>query len=221
MQTAVGPQQLKGTSLPLRVYRPLQESGARVIDIRKAVGLTPLVGRKEELGLLLDRWKQVKEGESWVVMLSGEAGIGKSRLLQELKEQLVGERYKTLECHCSPYHRNSAFYPVIGLLQRLLDFQRDDSLQEKLSKLETSLARSGFSPPETVPLFASLLSLPLSASRFSHPLLTPQRQRQKILETFLTWLLRLAQQQPVLLVMEDLQWLDPSTAELLSAPFHK
>jgi predicted ATPase len=211
-----GPQKLKGVSTPLQVYQVLGESEVRSrFEMIASRGLTPLVGREQEVGLLLERWEQVKEGEGQVVLLSGEAGIGKSRLVQVLKERVAGEAHIKLECYCSPYHQNSAFYPLIGLLQRLLEFQRDDSPEEKLHKLEDALERANFSSPEIVPLFAPLLSLPLP-DRYPPLTLTPQRQRQKILETSLTWLLRLAQQQPVLVVVEDLQWIDPSTLELLN-----
>src|SRR6266852_7152103 len=105
-------------------------------EVAATTGLTPLVGREQEVGLLLERWEQAKEGTGQVVLLSGEAGIGKSRLLQALHERTAGESLTWLECRCSPYHQNSAFYPVIELLQRMLEFRRADSPEEKLRKLE-------------------------------------------------------------------------------------
>jgi predicted ATPase/class 3 adenylate cyclase len=213
---ALGPQQLKGITLPLSAYHVVQESKAQSrFEVATAAGLTPLVGRKEELGLLLERWEQVKEGQGGVILLSGEAGVGKSRLLKELKEQLTTEAPLWLELHCSPYYQHSALYPIIDLLQRFLRFRGEDSPQEKLSKLETALHGFGFPLPEIVPLFTSLLSLPLPA-HYVPLTLTPQRQRQKLKETLLALLLALTKQQPVLLVAEDLHWADPSTLELLS-----
>ncbi|MBI3303769.1 MAG: AAA family ATPase [Deltaproteobacteria bacterium] len=209
-------QRLKGVSTPLRVYRVLSESGVQSrFEVAVSAGLTPLVGRKAEVGLLLERWERAKEGDAWVVLLSGEAGIGKSRLVQVLKEHVAAEADTQLEFRCVPYYQNSPLYPVIDLLQRVLRFTRDDSPPEKLRKLEDVLAQYGRSLPEVVPLFAALLSLPLP-DRYPPLTLTPQRQRQKVLEALLAGLLAMAEQQPLLLVGEDLQWVDPTTLELLS-----
>jgi predicted ATPase/class 3 adenylate cyclase len=212
----LGPQQLKGISLPVTVYQVIRESGVRSrLQVTTAAGLTPLVGRKEELGLLTERWEQVKEGEGWVVMVSGEAGIGKSRLVQALKERLAQEPHLWLESHCSPYHQNSALSPVIDLLQRLLRFERTEAPQEKFNKLETVLQRFPLSLLEIMPLFASLLSLPLP-NHYPPLTLTPQRQRQKLQEALLALLVAQTESQPVLQVVEDLHWADPSTLETLN-----
>jgi predicted ATPase len=177
--------------------------------------LTPLVGREQEMGLLLERWAQVGEEFGQVVVLSGEAGIGKSRLVQEVKTHVAGEPHTRLECRCSPYYQNSAFYPVIDLLQRVLQLQRADSPKEKLSKLEGTLAHYHISQPDIVPLLASLLLLPLP-ERYPPLILSAQQQRQKTLEALLTILLTLARDQPVLFIVEDLHWVDPSTLELVN-----
>src|SRR4029450_1765750 len=133
----LGPQILKGISAPMSVYRVIRESTAQNrFEVAVTTGLTPLVGREEELGLLQRRWTQAKEGAGQVVLLSGEAGIGKSRLVQTLKEQVLAEGTTRLEFRCSPYHQNSAFYPLIEHLQRLLQFQREETSQAKLSKLQ-------------------------------------------------------------------------------------
>src|SRR5712692_8808401 len=212
---ALGPQSLKGVSLPLEVYRALGESGTRSrLEVAATTGLTPMVGREQEVGLLLERWEQAKEGMGQVVLLSGEAGIGKSRLLQALQERTASESQTWMECRCSPYHQNSAFYPVIELLQRLLQFNREDSSAEKLRKLEAGALREAPLQPEVVPLFASLLSLPLP-DRYPLLTLTPQRQQQKTQEAVLAWLLAMAAKQPLRFVMEDLHWADLSTLELL------
>jgi TOMM system kinase/cyclase fusion protein len=214
---ALGPQSLKGISLPLEVYRALGESGTRSrLEVAATTGLTPLVGREQEVGLLLERWEQAKEGMGQVVLVSGEAGIGKSRLLQALHERTAGESLTWLECRCSPYHQNSAFYPVIELLQRMFEFKREDSFEEKLRKLEVGALREAPLQPDAIPLFASLLSFPLPA-RYPSLTLTPQRQKQKTQEAILAWLLAMAARQPLRFVVEDLHWADPSTLELLGS----
>jgi predicted ATPase len=178
-------------------------------------GLTPLVGREQEIGLLHERWVQARDGLGQVVVLSGEAGIGKSRLVQVLTEHLAGVVYTRIECHCSPYAQQSALYPVIEQLQRWLQWRQETPPPEKLRALEAALVPYGFALEEAVPLLAALLALPLPAH---YPPLTlePQRQKQKTLEAVLTWWLKEAERQPVCLVVEDLHWVDPSTLELLS-----
>jgi predicted ATPase len=149
------------------------------------------------------------------VLINGEAGIGKSRLVQVLKDHVTHEPHTRIEWRGSSYHRQSALYPVIDHLHRLLRWHQDDPPPEKLHRLEVTLAPSSLALSEAVPLLAALLSLPLPAS-YPPLALTPQRQRQKTLETLLAWLYAEAQRQPILLVVEDLHWVDPSTLELLS-----
>jgi class 3 adenylate cyclase len=212
----LGAQALKGLPQPLQVYRVLHESGAQTrLDVTTTRGLTPLVGQDEEVALLQRRWDQATAGMGQVVLLSGEAGIGKSRLVQVLKEHITAEPHTRIAWRGSPYHQQSALYPVIDHLHRLLRGPYDTPPAEQLRTLEAALTASGVALSEAVPLLAALLSLPLPASYI--PLaLTPQRQRQKTLETLLAWLHTEARQQPVLLIVEDLHWLDPSTLELLS-----
>jgi TOMM system kinase/cyclase fusion protein len=197
-----------GLSQPVVVYRVLKEQ-------EDQYELTPLAGRQQEMGLLLERWAQMGEGLGQVVLLSGEAGIGKSRLVQEVKAQVAGEPHTQIECRCLPYYQNSAFYPVIDLLQRELQLQREDSSKAKLDKLERALADYHQSEPDILPLLASLLLLPLP-ERYPPLMLSAQQQRQKTLEALLTILLTLAANQPVLFIVEDLHWVDPSTLELLN-----
>jgi TOMM system kinase/cyclase fusion protein len=215
---ALGPQLLKGIAQPLEVYQVQYESTARTrLEAAGGSGLTPLVGREPEVALLLERWAQVKDGLGQVVLLSGEAGIGKSRLVQVLTAQVTTEPQAWLTpCQCSPYYQNTALYPMIELLERVvLQFEREEPPQQKLEKLEGFLVQYGLELPEAVPLFASLFSLPLS-SRYAPLTLSPEQQKQRTLHAILTILLRRAAQQPVLFVMEDLHWVDPTTLELLS-----
>jgi class 3 adenylate cyclase/tetratricopeptide (TPR) repeat protein len=215
---SLGTQLLRGLPQPLEVYQVLSEGMARSrLEAAGNAGLTPLVGREQEVALLRERWVQVKDGLGQVVLLSGEAGIGKSRLVQVLKEHVASESQAWLTpCLYSPYYQNTALYPMIELLERVaLRFERDEAPQQKLRKLEGFLVQHGLPLAEAVPLFASLLSLPLTADYV--PLtLSPEQQKQKTLQALLAILLRIAAQQPVLFVMEDLHWVDPSTLEFLS-----
>jgi TOMM system kinase/cyclase fusion protein len=209
---------LKGQAQPLAVYRVLYESMARSrLEAAGSTGWTPLVGREQEVGLLRERWAQVKEGVGQVVLLSGEAGIGKSRLVQVLKEQVATEPQAWLTpCQCSPYHQHSALYPMIDLLERVaLRFEREESPPQKLRKLEGFLVQYGLPLAETVPLLAVLLSLPLTAD-YVPLVLAPEQQKRQTLHALLTILLRIATQQPMLFVMEDLHWVDPTTIEFLT-----
>jgi predicted ATPase/class 3 adenylate cyclase len=212
----LGAQALKGLHQPLQVYRVLQESGAQTrLDVATARGLTPLVGRDEEVALLQRRWDQAAAGMGQVVLLSGEAGLGKSRLVQVLKEHLTAVPHTRIEWRGSPYHQHSALSPVIDQLQRWLRGHHEVPPSEPLQTLEAALTAAGIALAEAMPLLAALLSLPLPAS-YAPLTVTPQRQRQKTLELLLAWLSTETQQQPVLLIVEDLHWVDPSTLELLS-----
>jgi predicted ATPase len=177
--------------------------------------LTPLVGRGEELTLLQQRWEDAKTGAGQVVLVSGEPGIGKSRLLQELTAQLRHESVTRMEFRCSPYHQHSALYPIIDHLQRFLQFAREDSPAGKLEKLQHALRPYRFPQAETVSLLAALLSLPHPAGA---PPLTgsPQKQKQKTQDALVAWLREEAQRQAVYATWEDLHWVDPSTLEVLT-----
>jgi class 3 adenylate cyclase len=212
----LGAQTLRGVSEPVHVYRVLQASGARGrLDVAQPRGLTPLVGRESEVTLLLERWEQAKSGQGQVVLLSGDAGIGKSRLVQMLKEQVANEPHTCWECRSLPYYQNTAFYPIVDLLQRILPWQPHDALEEKLALLAQTLSQYRLSVEESIQLFAPLLSLPIPEHAYPPLTLSPQRMRQKTLEALVAILLELAERQPVLLVIEDLHWTDPSTIELI------
>jgi class 3 adenylate cyclase len=212
----LGAQTLRGVTEPLHVYRVLQESGSQGrLDVAATRGLTPLVGRESEVTLLLERWEQAKAGHGQVVLVSGEAGIGKSRLVQALKEHVAHEPHLRWECRSAEYYQNTALFPLTDLFQRLLQLQVEDTPDEKLGKLEHALSQYRLPLEETVPLCAPFLALPLTADRYPPLNLSPQRQRQKTLETLVAILLALAECQPVLFILEDLHWTDPSTLELL------
>src|SRR5262249_52677097 len=158
-------------------------------------GLTPLVGREEELGLLQRCWTQAKEGTGQVVLLNGEPGIGKSRLMQALKEQVLAEGATRIEFRCSPYYQNSAFYPIIEHLQRLLQFAPQEGPQAKLDKLARLLTLYRFPQADTLPLLAALLSLPPPEGVPSIAL-SPQRQKQKTQEALIAWIVEEADKAP-------------------------
>ena len=215
---SLGTPSLKGLAQPLEVYRVLYESTARSrLEAAGSTGLTPLVGREQEVALLRERWAQVKDGIGQVILLSGEAGIGKSRLVQVLTEHVAAEPQAWLTpCQCSPYYQNTALYPMIELLERVaLRFDREESPQQKLRKLEGFLVQYGLPLTEAVPLFAALLSLPLGTD-YAPLTVSAEQQKQQTLHALLTVMLRIAAQQPMLFVMEDLHWVDPTTLEFLS-----
>jgi len=213
---SLGEHDLRGVTQPIAVYQVLGDSGIQNrLDIASTRGLTPLVGRESESTLLFDRWEQVKDGQGQVVLLSGEAGIGKSRLVQALKDHIAEEAHIRLECRSLPYFTNSALYPIIDMVQRTFRFQTDDTPEQKLEKLKQNLSQFRLPLEETVPLFATLLSLPLPEDSYAPLSWTPRRQRQKTLETIVVMLLKQAEQQPVLFILEDLHWTDPTTLELL------
>jgi class 3 adenylate cyclase/pimeloyl-ACP methyl ester carboxylesterase len=211
----LGTQTIKGFAEPVRSWRVVGESAAEGrFEALHGGQLLPLLGREHELGLFLDRWEQATEGEGQVVLLSGEPGIGKSRILRALRERLAVEQYRALTHYCSPYYTNTALYPLISMLERVSGLNRDDSGETQLSKLTALLSLSQTSLDEAVPLLAALLSIPGDPAL--PPLrLSPQRQKQRTLEILHEQLAGLAAVQPILSIYEDVQWADPSTLELL------
>jgi class 3 adenylate cyclase/predicted ATPase len=206
---------LRGIATPVSIYRVLRESGAQSrFEVAISRGLTPLVGREEHLEQLRRCWERVQAGAGQVVLLRGEAGIGKSRLLLALTERVVQEGYTRMVLRCSPYHQHSALYPVTEHLRRWLQWHREDGPEGKLAKLESLLETYRIPLPDVSPLLAALLSIPC-AERYPPLVLSPQRQKQKTVEALMRLLVEEAERQAVLLVCEDLHWADPSTLELL------
>ena len=212
----LGTHALKGVAEPMPVSRVLHPIEAHHDEEEApALGAPMLVGRDEEIGLLRRRWDQAREGLGQVVLVSGEAGIGKSALVRAIRQHIGRDGVMRITYRCSPYHTHSAFSPIIVHLERLLQFARDDPPSTKLTKLERLLTTYPFPLEEVVPLFAALLSVPVPEGAYPPLALTPLQQRQHTHDALLAWLWADAQRQPVLLVWEDVHWADPSTLESL------
>jgi predicted ATPase/class 3 adenylate cyclase len=210
----LGPVEVKGIATPVPAWQVLRPSAvASRFEALHGSTLGPLIGRDEEIDLLLRRWARAKAGDGQVVLISGEPGIGKSRITAELEERLRGEPHLHLRYFCSPYHQDSALFPFIEQLDRASGFASDEPASVKLDKLEALLAHAG-RPDEDVALLADLLSLPASER---HPLsdLTPQRKKERTLEALTAQLESLARRQPIFAVFEDAHWMDPTSRELL------
>jgi class 3 adenylate cyclase/predicted ATPase len=209
----LGPQSLKGFAEPQRAWRALAENRAlgRFEALRS--GATPLVGREEEIELLLRRWTQAKAGNGRVVLLAGEAGIGKSRLTAALTERIAGEPHTRFRYFCSPQHTNSALYPIIGQIERAAELAHDDAPSAKLDKLDALLARTQTSP-EDAGLLAEMLSL-ANDGRYPVLALPPEQRRARTLGALLAQVEAFARQCPVLMIFEDAHWSDPTSLEAL------
>jgi predicted ATPase/class 3 adenylate cyclase len=211
----LGPLRLKGFAEPLAAWRVEGEGRAEGrFEALHGERLTPLVGREHELAMLLERWAWARDGDGQVVLLAGEPGIGKSRLLQALRGALSGEPHVALSHFCSPYHSNSALHPIITQLERAAGFAPEDAPEAKLAKLEALLRRATEQLDEAVPLLGALLGVP-RGERYPALNLSPQRQKQRTLEVLIEQLAGLARTRPVLELYEDVHWVDPSTLELL------
>jgi class 3 adenylate cyclase/tetratricopeptide (TPR) repeat protein len=210
----LGTWRLKGIAQPVRAHAVLRTTGVRSRLNVDPSRLTPLVGRDRELGLLLERREQVQEGEGHAVLITGEAGLGKSRLVQAFRGRLIEEPHTWLECHCTPYTRASAFFPLIEILEKALRFRKPEDSEPKLRSLERAVERAGLSVPDVVPLIAPLLMLPLP-DRYPAEQRDPALRRKKTIETIVSWILALAEQQLMVVVFEDLHWCDSSTLEVV------
>ncbi len=211
----LGKFELKGVAEPVCVRQVL---GQTKTESRFAAahhgGITSLVGREHEIGLLLDRWKQAKEGDGQIVLLSGEAGIGKSRITETLQEHTAMDHPIRLRYQCSPYHTNSALHPVITQLEHAAGFDTEDENEVKLTKLDSLLSQSMQVIDDIAPLIAALLSIPTDG-RYASLGMTPERQKEMTLEGLISLLEGLSRQQTVLLIFEDAHWADPTSLEWL------
>ena len=209
----LGPRTIKGIEDPIAVYRAREASRARSRFEATAIrGLTPLVGRDEELGLLLSRWNSAKEGAGQVVLLTGEPGIGKSRLIQAFRELVRADGVAVLRYFCSPFYVHSALHPIVDQLERAAQLKKSDPPEIKLDKLEALLSQGTSEVARAASLLAPLLSIP-TGERYPPLELTPERKKTLALEALLEQLAGLASQ-PVLIILEDAHWIDPTSAEL-------
>lgn len=212
----LGDQSLQGIDAPVHIWRVLgKRSGQSRFEATRAISpLAPLVGREAEMDLLMRCWEQAKAGSGQVVVLAGEPGIGKSRLIHELRERLGGEAYTHFGYYCSPHHQERALYPVIQELARAAGYARGDPPASKLEKLEALLAEAPGDLPGAVPFIAGLLAIP-TGDRYSASSLTPQRQKETTLEILEARLVGLTRATPGLMIFEDLHWSDSTTREAL------
>jgi len=210
----LGAVEIKGIAAPMPAWQVLRPSAvASRFEALRGSALTQLVGREEEIDLLFRRWARAQTGDGQVVLISGEPGIGKSRITAELEGRLNAEPHIRLRYFCSPYHQDSALYPFIDQLGRASGFAADDPPAARLEKLEALLART-MPPDEDVAFIVDLLSLPASGAH-ALPNLSPQRKKERTLEALIRQLDGLARHQPVLMVFEDAHWVDPTSRELL------
>ncbi|MGZ5899636.1 MAG: AAA family ATPase [Reyranella sp.] len=211
----LGPVALKGFAEPVQAWQVLGPSAAESrFEALHAAGVAPLLGRDEELELLLRRWQQAKSGAGRIVLISGEAGIGKSRLATALLERIAGEQHLRLRYFCSPHHTDSALHPVIGQLERAARFGRDDDTASKLDKLQVLLSY-GAPSDDDASLIAELLSLAGIDRRYPKLALAPQQHKQKTLEALRGLVEAPSRRRPILAIFEDLHWIDPTSLELL------
>ena len=212
----LGEHDLKGIAEPVHAWRVERAlvTESRFDANRGGSDLTPLVGRSEELDLLLRRWSQAKDGEGQVVLLSGEPGIGKSRILSALRGRLDAQGVQALRFQCSPYYVNSAFWPIIDNLERTLEFARDETAEAKLDKLEALVVTHYGRPLTDARFVASILSIPCE-QRYGALPVTPEKNKDETLRTLVDLTESAARQQPSLLLFEDAHWADPTTLEVL------
>ena len=212
----LGAQPLKGVTTPLDAV-PVSCGKVRRssrFEAATQAGLTPLVGREHEIALLLERWQLAQDTDGQVVLLSGEPGIGKSRIVSVLLERLEGEGVSTLRFQCSPYHVNSAFYPIIDNFERALKFGRDETPESKLDKLEALIVTHYGRPLKDVRFIAAMLSIPCE-ERYGALAMTPQKHKDETLRALVDFTEAAARKQPTVMLFEDAHWADPTSLEVL------
>jgi class 3 adenylate cyclase/tetratricopeptide (TPR) repeat protein len=210
----MGPHVLKGVPDPMRLYRVKQMTGVRSrLHAAANASLSPFVGREEERNLLMNRWTQVTKGNGQLVMITGEAGIGKSRLLQQFEADLGGMPHTWVEGESSPYEQDTPFAPTLDLVNNAFQWTQGTPPEEKIEALERSFSLVGMDAAVSVPLVASLFGFSVPPDRYPPLLLSPEQQRTQLLQTLVDWVTGTARLQPTVLVIEDLQFADPSTLE--------
>ncbi len=213
----LGAQRVRGMAQPVELFKVVKEAASRNrVELVDPGNLTPLVGRDTELTILKDRWEQALEELGQIVLLIGDAGLGKSRLIRELREHVIREDSEgaaVIEWRCSQYHQGTSFFPIVEFLSRLLDFE-NLSPADRLDKVIRYLRELKIESAENVSLLCGMLNVPTDA-RFPTLTLTPQKHKERTEELLLKWLTQLVAISPVLFIVEDLHWLDPSTLELL------
>ncbi len=208
---------VKGLAEPVPAWQVLGEGTVENrFEALRSASLSPLVGRDEELGLLLRRWERAKDGDGQIVLISGEAGIGKSRMTVALQERLAADQPIRLRYFCSPHHRDSALYPFVARIERAAGFGREDAAAAKIDKLAALLSRSGDTPPETVAAFVDLLGL-ATDGRHPPPPADPRQRRELILGALVEQFERLARHRPVLFIFEDAHWAELDLARTAGA----
>jgi TOMM system kinase/cyclase fusion protein len=211
---------VEGLAAPIEVFRLVRERDAQTPGPTHDVAKAPLVGRQHELDMLLERWRRVRGGAGQTSLVTGEPGIGKSRLARELRDRLGNEAHAFVEGRCSPDTQNNALFPVVDLLVRALGLDQDADPAGKVARLEGQLAGHGFVPAEVMPLFLPLLSLPMDPP-YAPIDVSPQRHKALTLSAIVSLLVAIADKQPLLLLVEDLHWADPTTLELLGQLVHE
>jgi class 3 adenylate cyclase len=218
---ALGQQEVKGLTEPVETWAVecVSASEGRFEAVRSG-GVTGFVGREHELGLLIERWSLAQDGEGQVMLLSGEPGIGKSRILSELRERLEAQSATSLRLHCSPYYVNSAFYPIIDNFERALRCGREDTTEQKLDKLEALVVGQYGRPREDVRFIATMLSIPCE-ERYGAVAMTPQKFKDETLRSLADTTEAIARKQPTVMLLEDIHWADPTTLEVMDLLIHR
>ena len=210
----LGPQFLKGFDVPVPVWTVLREAEhISRFEASRSEAMTPFVGREQEVALLLERWRDAAAGEGQAVLLSGEAGIGKSRILAALREKIAGAGHVTMRYHCSPHYANDAFYPISGQIWRAAGFTAGEPAGARLNKLEAMIAPAGLNAKELAPFIASLLSIP-GGDRYPAPEMSPSEIKERTIAALMALLVGLTRKTPVLMLLEDAHWIDPSSLEV-------
>src|SRR5271163_4739111 len=213
---ALGSQVLKGFGAAVPVWAVLREAeNVSRFEAARSAGTTPFVGREHEVALLTDRWRDAVKGEGQVTLLSGEAGVGKSRIVAVLREQIGDEPYVTLRYQCSPHHANDAFYPIASQIWHAAGFARVESAAVRLGKLEAMIGRSALDAREVAPLLASLLSVP-DEGRYPHVEMAPSEQKERTVAALIALFEGLTEYAPVLALLEDAHWIDPTSLDVFS-----